>query len=95
MQPILMVIGTRPEAIKMLPVARAIRARRLPLLVVTTGQHRSMLDQVFAAFGESADFDLGLMAPGQSLTDITSRVLSAMAEVYAEHWKMMLLLQFV
>ncbi len=85
MQPILTVIGTRPEAIKMLPVVRALRARRLPLVVLTTGQHRSMLDQVFAAFGEEPDRDLALMAPGQTLTDITTRVLGAMAEIYAQY----------
>jgi len=85
MQPILMVIGTRPEAIKMLPVARALRARGMPLLVVTTGQHRTMLDQVFAVFGESADRDLALMAPGQTLTDITMRVLGAMEQLIAEY----------
>jgi UDP-N-acetylglucosamine 2-epimerase len=85
MQPILTVIGTRPEAIKMLPVVRALRARGLPLVVLTTGQHRSMLDQVFAAFGEAPDRDLALMVPGQTLTDITGRVLAAMAGIYAEY----------
>ena len=84
MQPIVMVIGTRPEAIKMLPVAQAIRARGLPLIVLTTGQHRQMLDQVFAAFGETADRDLALMSPGQTLTDITARVLTHFGKVLAE-----------
>jgi UDP-N-acetylglucosamine 2-epimerase (non-hydrolysing) len=84
MQPIVMVIGTRPEAIKMLPVAQALRARGLPLIVLTTGQHRHMLDQVFAAFGERADRDLALMSPGQSLTDITARVLTKFGEALAE-----------
>jgi UDP-N-acetylglucosamine 2-epimerase (non-hydrolysing) len=85
MRPILMVIGTRPEAIKMLPVARALRAAGLPLFLVTTGQHRSMLDQVFAIFGETADQDLALMTPGQTLTEVTARVLQRMDELYAAH----------
>jgi UDP-N-acetylglucosamine 2-epimerase (non-hydrolysing) len=84
MQPILMVVGTRPEAIKMLPVAQALRRRGLPLVVLTTGQHRTMLDQVFAAFGEQADRDLALMSPGQSLTDITARVLTALGALLEE-----------
>lgn len=85
MRPILMIIGTRPEAIKMLPVVRALRRVGLPLVVLTTGQHRTMLDQVFAVFGETPDRDLGLMAPGQTLTDISARVLTAMEKVLAEY----------
>ncbi|WP_340645163.1 UDP-N-acetylglucosamine 2-epimerase (non-hydrolyzing) [Phenylobacterium sp.] len=83
---ILLVFGTRPEAIKMLPVVKALRARAsLEILVAVTGQHREMLDQVFAAFDERPDIDLELMSPGQTLTDITVRVLGRMAEVFAEH----------
>ena len=84
--PVLLVIGTRPEAIKMLPVVRALRP--LPdvdLKVVTTGQHRQMLDQVFDAFGERADIDLDLMTPGQSLGQITARVMEAMEDLIAQH----------
>ena len=84
--PVLLVIGTRPEAIKMLPVVRALR--QLPevdLKVVTTGQHRQMLDQVFAVFGEKPDIDLDLMTPGQTLGDITSRVLKEMEGLIAQH----------
>ena len=81
---ILLVFGTRPEAIKMLPVVKALRAREsLQTIVAVTGQHRQMLDQVFAAFGETPDIDLDLMSPGQTLTEITVRVLGRMAEVYA------------
>lgn len=82
MRPILTIIGTRPEAIKMLPVVRALRAQpEVRLLVATTGQHRSMLDQVFDAFGERPDLDLDLMTPGQTLADITARVLGSMTDV--------------
>ncbi|HMG46751.1 MAG TPA: UDP-N-acetylglucosamine 2-epimerase (non-hydrolyzing) [Allosphingosinicella sp.] len=85
MKPVLLVIGTRPEAIKMLPVARALRGQpSLAPVILVTGQHRHMLDQVFEAFGERADIDLDLMAPGQTLTDITVRVLERMAAVLAE-----------
>lgn len=80
---VLLVFGTRPEAIKMLPVVKALRERAsLRTTVAVTGQHREMLDQVFAAFGERPDVDLDLMSPGQTLTDVTVRVLSRLAEVY-------------
>ncbi len=84
--PVLLVIGTRPEAIKMLPVVRALRqVPEVDLKVVTTGQHRQMLDQVFAVFGEQADIDLDLMTPGQTLSDITARVMREMDALIAEH----------
>ena len=84
--PVLLVIGTRPEAIKMLPVVRALRGvPEVDLKVVTTGQHRQMLDQVFAVFGERPDIDLDLMTPGQSLSDITARVMREMDALIAEH----------
>jgi len=83
--PVLLVIGTRPEAIKMLPVVRALRSLPdIDLKVVTTGQHRQMLDQVFAVFGERADIDLDLMTPGQTLTDITTRVLAELEKLIAQ-----------
>ena len=86
MTPVLLVIGTRPEAIKMLPVVRALRSLPdIDLKVVTTGQHRQMLDQVFAVFGERADIDLDLMTPGQTLTDITTRVLAEMEKLIAQY----------
>jgi len=84
--PVLLVIGTRPEAIKMLPVVRALRSLPdIDLKVVTTGQHRQMLDQVFAVFGEKADIDLDLMTPGQTLSQITTRVLAEMELLVAQY----------
>ena len=84
--PVLLVIGTRPEAIKMLPVVRALRAvPEVDLKVVTTGQHRQMLDQVFAVFGEQPNIDLDLMTPGQSLGAITARVMREMEMLIAQH----------
>ena len=81
---VLTVFGTRPEGIKMMPVIRELRARPgIEQIVCVTGQHRHMLDQVFAAFGEQADIDLDIMAPNQTLGDITSKVLLRIGEVIA------------
>lgn len=78
----LVVFGTRPEAIKMLPVVRALRSHSaFETHVAVTGQHRQMLDQVFEAFEESPDIDLDLMQPGQTISDVTIRVLDTMAGV--------------
>ena len=78
---LLLVFGTRPEAIKMAPVVWALR--RVPGVVVrvcVTAQHRQMLDQVLQLFDIKPDQDLDLMKPGQDLTDITSNVLLAMRD---------------
>jgi len=83
----LIVFGTRPEAIKMAPVVRALSAaKQWEVKVCITAQHRQMLDQVLALFGIIPDFDLNLMKPGQDLTDITSNVLIGMREVFNQ-WK--------
>jgi UDP-N-acetylglucosamine 2-epimerase (non-hydrolysing) len=79
---VLVVFGTRPEAIKMAPVVKALaRTRRFEVRVCVTAQHRQMLDQVLDLFGIRPDFDLNLMKAGQSLTDITTGVLNALPEV--------------
>lgn len=78
----MLVLGTRPEAIKMLPVLAELRRRPgLAPCLVSTGQHRAMLAQVLACFGEGCDLDLGLMAPGQGLSALFARVLTGVAEV--------------
>ena len=70
----------------MMPVVQELRARSsIAPTVVVTGQHRQMLDQVFAAFAAKPDVDLGLMSHNQSLAQITSGVLAEMSRVYAEH----------
>lgn len=80
---ILIVFGTRPEAIKMAPVVRAlIELPQWEVKVCVTAQHRQMLDQVLSLFGIVPDFDLNLMKPGQDLTDITSYVLLGMRDVF-------------
>ncbi|HIE83562.1 MAG TPA: UDP-N-acetylglucosamine 2-epimerase (non-hydrolyzing), partial [Dehalococcoidia bacterium] len=77
------VFGTRPEAIKMAPVVNALKAtNKFSVFVCITAQHRSMLDQVLALFDIKPDTDLNLMRPGQDLTDITTRALSGLREVF-------------
>lgn len=83
MKSILLVFGTRPEAIKMAPLVKLLQeyASSLRTIVCVTGQHRSMLDQVLVDFGIVPDFDLDIMKPGQDLYDVTSRVLKGMRDV--------------
>lgn len=80
---IMLVFGTRPEAIKMAPLYHALNSHsdRFDTLVCVTAQHRKMLDQVMSAFDISPDIDLNLMKDGQDLFDITSSVLLNMREV--------------
>lgn len=81
---VLSVFGTRPEAIKMAPVVAALaNDGRFDAKVCVTAQHREMLDQVLELFNIKPDFDLDLMQPGQDLTDITSRVLAGLREVFS------------
>lgn len=83
---VLSVFGTRPEAIKMAPlVERLAEVDGIESRVCVTAQHRQMLDQVMDLFGISADYDLDLMQPGQSLTEITHRVLAGMESVLKEY----------
>ena len=88
---ILVILGTRPEAIKMAPVVRALQARSEVFTVRTcaTAQHREMLDQVLNLFGIVPDIDLNLMQPGQSLSSLGARVLAGLDPVLAAerpHW---------
>lgn len=79
---VLSVFGTRPEAIKMAPlVLRLARDARFSARVCVTGQHRQMLDQVLQLFEITPDHDLGVMVPGQSLDELTARVLQGMRTV--------------
>lgn len=81
---VLSVFGTRPEAIKMAPLALALAAdARFDARICVTGQHREMLDQVMRLFDLTADHDLAVMRPGQDLTGVATAVLSGMAEVFA------------
>ncbi len=80
---VLVVFGTRPEAIKMAPVVRALNGK-LEVKVCVTAQHREMLDQVLDLFEIVPDYDLDIMKPGQDLFDVTSNVLSGMKQVLSE-----------
>ncbi len=85
MQKILLIFGTRPEAIKLCPVIRSLREHpsRFQVKVCVTAQHREMLDQVLEAFDVRPDHDLDLMLPGQTLFQSTSRILAGLEPVLA------------
>lgn len=75
MKRVLLVFGTRPEAIKLAPVVEAIERRQLEPVIAVTAQHRDLLDQVLTAFDIRPQFDLDLMRPAQSLSEIAARIL--------------------
>lgn len=82
---IMTIFGTRPEAIKMAPLVKALKNNdNIHCVVCITAQHRQMLDQVMDAFEIQADYDLDIMKQGQTLTDITSRVIYGLEEVFAK-----------
>ena len=82
MKKIMTVFGTRPEAIKMCPLVQELRARpSMDVTVCVTGQHREMLRGVLDAFSVTPDYDLDIMQPGQTLYDITTRVMTGMKTV--------------
>ena len=83
MKKIMLVFGTRPEAIKMAPLVKEFQKHpgKFETIVCVTGQHRQMLDQVLNLFEITPDYDLDIMKQGQDLYDITSRVLLGMREV--------------
>ena len=83
---ILIVFGTRPEAIKMAPLVKEFEKHtsEFELKVCVTGQHREMLDQVLKIFDIHPDYDLNIMKAGQDLFDVTSRVVVGMRDVLKE-----------
>ena len=88
------VLGTRPEAIKLAPVIQAFRAADdIHTRVVLTGQHREMVAQVMELFGLTADRDLALMAPKQTLTHITCGALQGLQEEFERHRPDLVLVQ--
>lgn len=86
MKKIMLVFGTRPEAIKMAPLVKEFQKypEDFQTIVCVTGQHREMLDQVLQLFDIRPDYDLNIMKQGQDLYDITARVLTGMRDVLAE-----------
>ena len=85
MKTIMLVFGTRPEAIKMCPLVKEFQKypNEFRTVVCVTGQHREMLDQVLSIFDIKPDYDLNIMKQGQDLTDVTARVLTGMRDVFA------------
>ena len=83
---IMLVFGTRPEAIKMAPLVKEFQKypHQFQTIVCVTGQHREMLDQVLHIFDIRPDYDLNIMKQGQDLYDVTARVLTGMREVLKE-----------
>ncbi len=86
MKKIMLVFGTRPEAIKMAPLVKEFQKHpeRFETIVCVTGQHREMLDQVLHIFEIKPDYDLNIMKQGQDLYDVTARVLTGMRDVLKE-----------
>ena len=86
MKKIMLVFGTRPEAIKMCPLVKEFQKhpKDFETIVCVTGQHREMLDQVLKIFDVTPDIDLNIMKQGQDLTDVTVRILTGMRDVFKE-----------
>ncbi len=86
MKTVMLVFGTRPEAIKMAPLVKEFQKHpdEFKTIVCVTGQHREMLDQVLRIFEITPDFDLNIMKQGQDLYDVTARVLTGMRDVFKE-----------
>lgn len=86
MKKVMLVFGTRPEAIKMCPLVKEFQKRQdeFETIVCVTGQHREMLDQVLQIFNVKPNFDLNIMKQGQDLTDVTARVLAGLRDVFKE-----------
>ena len=79
------IVGTRPDCIKSMPVVQALRSvSDIKCVLISTGQHREMLDQVFETFGIQPDIDLGLMRHGQSLAEMSSRMILALDSAFEE-----------
>ena len=86
MKKVMLVFGTRPEAIKMCPLVKEFQKypNDFETVVCVTGQHREMLDQVLTIFDVKPDYDLNIMKQGQDLYDVTARVLTGMRDVFKE-----------
>ena len=82
MKKIMLVFGTRPEAIKMCPLVNELKKRKeLETVVCVTGQHRQMLDMVLEAFDVTPDYDLSIMKDKQTLFDVTTNILNSIKAV--------------
>lgn len=85
MKKIMLVFGTRPEAIKMCPLVKELKLRKkVQVIVCVTGQHRQMLDQVLHAFGIVPDYDLSIMKDQQTLFEVTTKILNSIKSILIE-----------
>ena len=85
MKTVMLVFGTRPEAIKMCPLVKELKSRKgIKTIVCVTGQHRQMLDMVLETFEVVPDYDLSIMKAGQTLFDITTNILEGMSKILEE-----------
>ena len=92
MKKVMLIFGTRPEAIKMLPIVKEFeKYNHINCLTVVTGQHREMLDQVLKVFNTKPDYDLGIMSQNQSLSDITVNIISKLNSVISKELPDMIL----
>lgn len=92
--PVGILVGTRPEVIKMAPIHAALRESAvLQPVLISTGQHRQMLDQAMAVFGLTPDVDLNLMQPGQALPELTARVINGVTQALRDRPLSAVLLQ--
>lgn len=86
MKKVMLVFGTRPEAIKTCPLVKEFQKNKseFETIVCVTGQHREMLDQMLKIFEVKPDYDLNIMKEGQDLYDVTAKVLTGMRDVFKE-----------
>ena len=80
--PIVLIMGTRPEAIKLIPLYQVLKRERKQVLICATTQHDTLLSQVFTLFGIKPDFDLQVMRPGQDLFYLTQSILQKTKELF-------------
>lgn len=92
-RPIALLVGTRPEMIKLAPIVLELRRRKRPVVLISTGQHRQLLDETAAAFGLTPDFDLEVMRPGQQPIEVLSAVTAKLPELLSRVQPSWLLVQ--
>ena len=86
MKKVMLVFGTRPEAIKMCPLVKELKGRKeIETIVCVTGQHREMLEQVLNAFHVKPDYDLAIMKDKQTLFDVTIKILEKIKDAHYDN----------
>ncbi len=93
MRPVMVVVGTRPEGIKMMPVYFALKQANIPTILCATSQHNSLLSDIFSVFGVTPDIDLKIMRHNQDLFYITTIVLNEMQSLFKDHQPSLIFVQ--